>query len=310
MLINKVLVTDVVDEPISLSELKNHLKLDTGSFGENTTTNSSISPNDHSVSTINGDSVDVLATNSIVNVNSGQNGSGGTVDIKIQESDDDLTYTDWYSFDQITESNDNQVYEKQYTGSKQYIRCVAVVAVSSSYFSCIVIVNDSFSEEDEMLNNFIKSSREFGEDYTGLSFATQTWDMFLEDFPRFSDRIDWFLPQLQSITYVKYKDQDGNETLLTENTDYIVDVFNPDRGGIFLPYGETWKNFEPYPYNAVTIRGVCGYNGVTPYILPRNFKTAMLIYAGYLYKFRDQEIPNAELKTIYMLYNLRRLSWF
>ena len=303
------LITDVSTEPITLSEVKNHLKIDSNSFDENITTHQSIVPFDHAIGGVTGDGVDVLATNAIVNINAGQFGSGGTVDVKIQDSDDDSTYYDWYSFGQISESNDNQVHEKQYTGDKQYIRCVATVANAACYFSCDIIVENAYSEEDTMLTNWIKSAREFGEDYTKIAFATQTWDMFLNDFPRSSDRINWFFAPLQSITSVKYKDEDGDETTLTEGTHYIVDISDPLKGGIFLPYGESWESFIPYPYNAVTIRGVCGYTGTVPYKLPNNFKSAMLIHVGYMYKFRDEEIPAKELQTVYNLYNMRRMNW-
>lgn len=302
------IITEVTTEPITLSQAKNHLRLDSNSFSDNLTTYQSITPQNNNVGVITGESFDVLAKNVIVNLNSGTNGSSGTVDVKIQESEDNSTFTDWYSFSQVTESNDNQIFEKAYTGTKQYLRCVATVSTSACNFSCDILVNNGLSEEDTMITQFISASREFGEDYTGHSFASQTIEMILNDFPRCSDVVNWYLNPLQSITSVKYTNSDGVETTMVEGTDYIVDN-DPFEGGVFLPYSGQWPSFIPYPYNAVRIRGICGYSGTVPYVLPQNYINAMLLHVGYMYKFRDTDIPRTHMRTLYNLYSMRRVRW-
>ena len=94
-------------------------------------------------------------------------------------------------------------------------------------------------------------------------------------------------------------------------TDYLVDV-DTFPGKVFLPYNKIWPNLVPYPYNAVRLRGVCGYTGTAPYILPYNFKQAILVHVGLMYKYRDQEIPATDMKTVDRLYGLRRDTrrWF
>lgn len=86
-------------EPISLAELKLHLRLDSGSFADNIDETQSIFPGDHATATaysLDGTAVDVLGYTALVILSSGPNGASGTVDIKIQECDTfGGLYTDW-----------------------------------------------------------------------------------------------------------------------------------------------------------------------------------------------------------------------
>lgn len=307
------LVTDVITEPITKAQIKTHLRIDSATLAEDLTTYQSIVPGSQSIVAsygLIGAGVDVLGKIAIVNFSAGT--CNGTVNVKIQESDDNTTYADWAtgSFTQVTSANDNAIQEKQYTGTKQYIRVVATVAVAISDFGVDIIVDSGATDEDTFLDTLITIAREHAEDYTGHALAPQTWDYYLNDFPE-DDKIEWPLAPLTNVTGLYYKDSDGDSTTATENTDYIVDV-DTWPGMIHLPYGETWPNFVPYPYNAVRIRGVCGYTGTAPYILPKNIYHGMLIHIGLLYKYRDEEIPDKEMKTVYNLYGLRRDSrrWF
>ena len=105
--------------------------------------------NNHSASTVNGAAIDRLGFDeALVVVNSGTNGTSGTVDIKIQESEDGST--GWAdvsgaSFAQITESNDNTVYvgRLNLSGRKRYIRVVAVVGTAACAFGVDVILSSA-----------------------------------------------------------------------------------------------------------------------------------------------------------------------
>jgi uncharacterized phiE125 gp8 family phage protein len=307
------LITAVTTEPITGADVKSHLRLDSDTLAGNLSTNQSITPGNHDIAagySLLGTSVDVLGKRAIVNLNAGTNGAGGTVDAKIQESDDATTWEDWTggTFIQITTVNDNAVQEKEYTGAKQYIRVVCTVAVAACSFSVDVVLDAGSTNEDDLIDDWIHAAREYGEDYTKLAFAPQTWELLLSDFPR-EDFIEWPKGPLTSIVSVKYKNSEGTETTLTENTDYIVDL-STKPGKIFLPYCQSWPSFVPYPYNSVTIQAVCGYTGVAPYILPHKLKQAMLVHIGFMNKHRDTEIPEKAMKAVHILYNVERMRWF
>jgi hypothetical protein len=101
----------------------------------------------HAVSTVKGSAVDRLGfEEALVVVNSGANGSSGTVDIKVQESDttEDGDFVDvtGAAFTQITEANDNNVYAGRLNlvGRKRYLRVVAVVGTAACDFGVDVIL--------------------------------------------------------------------------------------------------------------------------------------------------------------------------
>ena len=101
----------------------------------------------HSAATHKGPAIDRLGfEEALVVVNSGANGAGGTVDIKVQESDTttdgDFADVSGAAFTQITEANDNNVYvgRLNLVGRKRYLRVVAVVGTAACDFGVEVIL--------------------------------------------------------------------------------------------------------------------------------------------------------------------------
>jgi len=97
------------------------------------------------VGTNNGAGIDTLGFDeALVIVNSGANGAGGTVDIKVQESDDNSTFSDisGAAFTQITEANDNTIYVARINleKRKRYIRAVAVVGTAACDLGVVVLL--------------------------------------------------------------------------------------------------------------------------------------------------------------------------
>jgi uncharacterized phiE125 gp8 family phage protein len=310
---NLKLITAIATEPLTKADIKSHLRIDSETFAGDITTTQCITPGSHAIAasySLEGTGVDVLGKRAIVNLNAGAVGESGKVDAKIQESEDDSTYTDWSGggFTQVTADNDNTVQEKEYTGSKQYIRVVCTVATAACSFGVDIVTDSGDTSEDSQITAWIQAAREYGEGYSGYAFAPQTWDLYLPKFPSV-DYIEWPKGPLTEITHVKYTDSDGTQTTMTVSDEYIVDV-DIEPGKIYLPYGESWPSFVPYPYNAVVIRAVCGYTGEAPYIMPYRFKQAMLVHVGLMYKYRDAEVPPGAMQTVNNLYNMARARWF
>jgi len=128
-----ILNTDPILEPITLAELKLHLRLDSGSFADNIDEIQGILPGSHAIVTAydhTGVGIDVLGKTAVVNLNSGTNGATGTVDCKIQEADtntetltlDVAPATDWAADDIIT-------------GQTSATTCVCVAKVSALVYT-------------------------------------------------------------------------------------------------------------------------------------------------------------------------------
>lgn len=301
---NIKIITPVSTEPVSLTEVKTHLRLDSEYLSDDITTSQMLSPSSRSVNTYTSNGFNVLGKNAIVNLNSGTNQATGTVDVHIEESDDNVTYTDWSTaFTQVTTANDNAVQEKQYTGTKQYIRVVAVVANASCEFSVDLIYSDNSNVEDTMLSALITVAREYCETITRRALATQTLELILDDFP--SDYIELPKSPVQSITSIKYKDSTGTETTWT---DYVSDV--DKLPALIMPeYGDSFPSFTPYPSGAVRIRYVAGHTTD----IPKSIKQAMLLLIGHLYENREdtvaKKLENIPLGIQSLLSTYRIWGW-
>lgn len=280
-------------EPISLADAKLHLRLSSETFAGDVTTYQSILPGSHAVAdnytTHVGSAVEVLGKTAVVNLNAGTVGTSGTVDAKIQESDDGTTWTDVTSgaFTQVTSSNDNAIQEKAYTGTKRYIRVVAKVLVAACEFGADVVVNAATLAEDDLLTALITASREYVEDYTRRALLTQTWDYYLDAWPG-DDYIKLPFGNLQSVTSVSWKDTDGTETTLTVNTDYLVETNGEACGRLVLPYGESWPSETLYPSNPVKVRFVCGWTAAAS--IPRKILAAIKLILADLWENREAQI--------------------
>ena len=312
-----VIATAPTIEPLSLDELKLHLRLDSGSFADNVDENQSLVPDNYVVAgdytTHVGTGVEVIGYEALVVLNSGTNGTSGTVDVKIQESDDDSTYTDWSggAFTQVTTANDNAIQEKAYTGTKQYIRTVAKVLVAACDFGTTVIRRAATSVEDDLLEDIIQAGREFVEDVTRRALLTQTWDYYLDSFPS-SDAFKLPFGNLQTTTsdveYIKYTNSAGTQTTMTVTTDYLVETNGDQCGRIVLPYGETWPSFTPYPSHPIVVRFKCGWTAASS--IPAKIRNAMKIICADMYAERESKIRTLNLfenKTVMRLLMSARL---
>jgi hypothetical protein len=175
-------------EPLSKSEVKLHLRLDSGSFADNIVSSQSIAPGAHVVAasySLVGAAVDVLGYQAVVELVCGANGTGGTVDVKLQDSDDNVTFTDVSSgsFTQVNEDNDNTTFEKEYTGSKHYLRVVCTVGTATCSFGVNIIKKDSDTTEDTELDILIESARQYCEDFQNRAYINQVWELWLDKWP-------------------------------------------------------------------------------------------------------------------------------
>lgn len=301
-------ITPVVIEPVTLAEVRMALRLDSTDLVDNITSVQSIAPGAHDIAALYalvGVGVDVLGYSAVIFLEAGSNGAGGTVDVKIQESDDNITFTDSTdgAFTRVTEANDNATFEKSYTGSKQYIRVVCTIAVAACSFGVSILKGAATSTEDLLLQSYITAAREHGEDITGRAFATQTLELMLNSFP--CNDIEIPMPPLQSVASAKFKDYAGIENTMVLDTDYHVDI-DQQPGRLVQPYGMNWPSFTPYPVNPIRIRFVAGYTTDFPKI----FKNAMLLHIGFMNKHRDTSIPDDEMKTVNDIYKARKAWWF
>ena len=149
-----------------------------------------------------------------------------------------------------------------------------------------VKIDEEETVEDDLLCRMITAAREYCEKYTGRSLASKTVEYGIDSF---HSEISLPYGPVASVESVKYKDSNGNETTMTENTDYLVDT---DGGRIILPKGKSWPSFTPYPYTPIKIAYTVGT------VAPEGCKQAMLLLIGHWYANRESVLVGSISKEI------------
>lgn len=159
-----------------------------------------------------------------------------------------------------------------------------------------------YHPDDDMIEQiFIPAAREYCEIFSGRSMVAQTFELGLGAFPRdtnYYNRNAIPIPvgPVIGVTSFVYTDGTGVEVTLVESVDYNVDKWT-DAGYIYPVPGGYWPTAQETP-NAVRIQFIAGYSepSASPQdrILPRRYKSAMLLMLGHLYENRS----NTEVKDI------------
>lgn len=143
----------------------------------------------------------------------------------------------------------------------------------------------SGDDEDTLLTGLIDTAREFLDGRNGIlgrALITQTWDLYLDDFPA-DDVIELPFSPAQSITEITYIDYAGNtQTLDTDAYSVNIHAYKPF---IVLNIGYTWPVTRDI-INAVKVRGVYGY-GDDASDVPAPIRHAALLLVGHLYENRE-----------------------
>jgi len=285
-------------EPITRAEAKAYLRLDT--TDDDLSLVQTIAPGDHAAGTVTGSSVDVSGYDVTVYLNAGTCGSGGTVDVKLQDSSDGLEWTDVSggTFSQVDESNDDTTYELAYTGGAAYLRAVATVANATCDFAVSIARQALTTDENDLLDSLIISARQWAEEFTRRAFTTRTCTLRLDRFPA---EIILPRPPLSSVTSITYVDVNGDSQTLDSSAYQVVTYEEPAR--IVTAYGESWPSTRSVP-EAVTVTYVAGYGDASA--VPDTIKNALKLLVSHWFE-RREVVAAANLKPVPL--NVERMLW-
>jgi uncharacterized phiE125 gp8 family phage protein len=117
-------------------------------------------------------------------------------------------------------------------------------------------IPDTDTDHDTYIRALIRSATAKAEQFLHRRLVTQTWKYYLDNWP---SGLFFELPfgRLQSVTSIKYKDEDGTESTMAA-TEYIVDT-QSEPGIVELGYEESWPSGTLYPNNPIKTEFVCGY---------------------------------------------------
>lgn len=166
-------------------------------------------------------------------------------------------------------------------------------------------------DEDTLLSSLIVAARNYAEDYQNRPLITQTWHLWLEDFPPHDCMPIRLKANLQSVTSVKYYPDGGSETVFA-SASYIADVADYV-GKIVLNDDYQWPSEDLQAANGVCIEFVCGYPikdvglASEDYAgnVPEMTKTALKLWIAHHFENREgSELP----KAVNILLGLNRVS--
>jgi uncharacterized phiE125 gp8 family phage protein len=135
-----------------------------------------------------------------------------------------------------------------------------------------------FDDDDTLIGALVSAARAHGEALTGRSWAEQTLEVVLDDFPVWE--IELPRGPVTSVTSIKYIDIDGDEQTLEVGTDYTVDIDSVIARIVPVTYWPVSKQ----TINAVRVRYVAGWTADT---IPAAIKAWIWVRVSTLYAQRE-----------------------
>lgn len=136
------------------------------------------------------------------------------------------------------------------------------------------------STGDAILTALRLAARRFIENLLGRSLITQTWDLFMSDFPS-SGILRLPRGPLQSVTSVNYT-PDGGSEIAFASSNYVVDTHD-DPPAILLKTGTYWPASVLQPGLSVRIRYITGY-GLSGSAVPASILIALRQLVAHWYQ--------------------------
>ena len=153
-------------------------------------------------------------------------------------------------------------------------------------------------DDDSVIEPNIKAVREHSETFLGRALITQTWDLFINNFPPYGSWLEIPFPPLQSVTTIKYIDENGTQQTLSSSI-YTVDI-NAEMGRVFLAYDQVWPTVRPI-LNAIEIRFVAGY-GANAEDIPESIRQGIKMLLGHLYENRETTLVGTIIASVPQAY--------
>lgn len=176
----------------------------------------------------------------------------------------------------------------------------------------------SVNDDDSQLVSLISTATLHAQDYTRKSFITQTWNLFLDDWPRDKQDTWWDgvregivngvhtghlrlpLGPLQSIVHIKtYDDADADTTFSSAN--YFVDTAK-DR--IVLRQGQAWP-VQTRVANGIEIQFITGYGKSGA--VPTPIRQALRQHVAHMYEHRGDDTMPSLVRMLLRPYKEARL---
>lgn len=133
----------------------------------------------------------------------------------------------------------------------------------------------------------------FVEEYTARKLITQTWKMFLDEWP--AGPIKVAFGNLISVTHIKYTDTDEAQTTFSSDN-YLVDT-DSIPGRIILKYGQSWPSTTLSPKNPIEIQFVTGY-GADSTTIPEDIRQGIMLMISHYNEVREPTLQSTVIAKV------------
>lgn len=141
------------------------------------------------------------------------------------------------------------------------------------------------STDDDLIDILITAARRLVERESLHALITQTWCLYLPAWPAGTEiELPW--PPLQSVTHIKYTDEDGDVNTLSTDV-YAVDT-DSIPGRVYLKPDQSWPSDTLYPGNPIAITFDAGF-GDESTDLPAETIAAEKLLVAAMYENRGDE---------------------
>jgi len=137
-------------------------------------------------------------------------------------------------------------------------------------------VHITHSEQDSVLEGYLKAGRVAAEDFQGRSYITQKWDIVLDSFP--SGEICLLRGPVQTLDSVVVTDINGDETSMDISNFIVLTDNTPAR--MLLRSTASWPSVTLQDIGGIRIRYTTGY-GLEPEDVPADMKHAIIVFASF-----------------------------
>lgn len=160
----------------------------------------------------------------------------------------------------------------------------------------------SITADDALLATYITAARQYVETRLSTALITQTWILYRDYFPGSEFR----LPRapLQSVTSIKYTDEDGTESTY-DSSNYQVDAVSKP-GRVALASSASWPSVTLREMNGFYVTYVAGY-GSGPSNVPGPIKQALFLLVADMYEFRENSIVEQGVTIEQLPFGIRSL---